>query len=156
MSFTRRTTLRLAACAASLLAVPGSLVRALAATNVLSHTDATEAIRAFTRGRKPVQGRITLDIPVAADNANAVPISVRVDSPMTKNSYCEEVLIVAEQNPRPAACTFAFSPEISVPHLATRIRVAESQPIRAFARMNDGSVFTAEQDIIVTIGGCGE
>lgn len=156
MSFTRRATLRLAAYAAGILAVPASLAQALASSSVLSHTDATEAINAFTRGRKPAEGRIILDIPVAADNANAVPIGIRVDSPMTKESYCEEVLIVAEQNPRPAACTFAFSPEISVPHLATRIRVAESQAIRVFARMNDGSVFMAEQDIIVTIGGCGE
>jgi sulfur-oxidizing protein SoxY len=156
MFLTRRATLRLAAYAAGLLAIPASLVRALASTAVLSQTDVAEAIRAFTRGRKPVAGRIDLDVPVAADNANAVPINIRVDSPMTKASYCEEVLIVAERNPRPAACTFAFSPEISVPHLATRIRVAESQAIRVFARMSDGSVFMAEQDIIVTIGGCGE
>ena len=35
------------------------------------------------------------------------------------------------------------------------VRLAETQHIIALARMNDGAVFMARQEIIVTIGGCG-
>jgi sulfur-oxidizing protein SoxY len=37
----------------------------------------------------------------------------------------------------------------------TRIRLAETQNIIELAKMNDGSVFRAEKEVKVTIGGCG-
>lgn len=149
LRFSRRTALRFAAGFAAALAMPAGIGRALA------RSGAKEAIAAFTNGRTPAAGRIELDLPFTADNANAVPVDIQVDSPMTADSYCEEVLLIAEKNPRPVVCTFRFSPGLVVPQVATRIRLGESQNVTVLAKMNDGSVFMASKAIVVTIGGCG-
>ena len=57
-----------------------------------------EAIKAFTRGKEPVKGRVKLELPEIAENGNTVPMTVSVDGPMTAESYVEEVMIVAEGN----------------------------------------------------------
>ncbi|GAN46064.1 sulfur-oxidizing protein SoxY [Methylobacterium sp. PvP062] len=113
-----------------------------------------EAIKAFTRGKEPVKGRVKLELPEIAENGNTVPMTVSVDGPMTAESYVEEVMIVAEGNPNPGVISFHFTPS-SVAEANTRIRLAETQNVIAVARMNDGSVFSDVRQVKVTIGGCG-
>nr|WP_137830673.1 thiosulfate oxidation carrier protein SoxY [Methylobacterium sp. L1A1] len=113
-----------------------------------------EAIKAFTRGREPVKGKVKLELPEIAENGNTVPMTVSVDVPMTEDSFVEEVMIVAEGNPNPGVISFHFSPS-SVAEANTRIRLAETQNVVAIARMNDGSVFSDVRQVKVTIGGCG-
>ena len=116
--------------------------------------EAQEAAAEFLGGKTPANGRIEFDIPFTADNANSVPIGIRVDSPMTAENFCSEVLVIAEKNPRPKVCSFKFEPGLAVPHLSTRIRLAESQTVQVFAKMNDGSVFVARKAVTVTTGAC--
>jgi sulfur-oxidizing protein SoxY len=113
-----------------------------------------DIIAEFTGGKTPAAGRVELDIPFTADNANSVPVGIRVDSPMTAEKFCSEILLIAEKNPRPKVCSFKFEPGLSVPHLSTRIRLAESQTVQAFAKMNDGSVFVSRKAVTVTTGAC--
>lgn len=141
----RRQTFRLFGWALAAFA----LVRPLRA-----EAQAQDPIAAFTGGKTPVAGRIELDIPFTADNGNSVPIGIKVDSPMTTENYCSEVLVVAEKNPRPKVCSFAFAPGLGVPYLTTRIRLAESQNVQVFAKMNDGSVFMTRKAVTVTTGAC--
>lgn len=116
--------------------------------------ESQSVIADFTGGKTPASGRIEFDIPFTADNANSVPIGIRVESPMTAENYCSEILVLAEKNPRPKVCSFKFEPGLSVPYLSTRIRLAESQNVAVFAKMNDGSVFVARKAITVTTGAC--
>jgi len=109
----------------------------------------------FAAGKTPQQGKVELEIPFTADNPNAVPVGLKVDSPMTEASYCREVALIAEGNPRPLVCRFSFTPGLSVPQLSTRIRLAETQHVTLLAKMNDGSVFITRKEITVTAGGCG-
>lgn len=109
----------------------------------------------FAAGKTPQQGRLDLDVPFTADNPNAVPVTIKIDSPMTAESYCREVILIAEGNPRPLVCRFTFTPGLSVPQVATRIRLADTQHVTLLARMNDGSVFIARKQVTVTAGGCG-
>ncbi|MBY0530758.1 MAG: thiosulfate oxidation carrier protein SoxY [Xanthobacteraceae bacterium] len=129
---------------------------ALAAMALLraSRAEAQGAAAEFLGGKIPASGKIEFDIPFTADNANSVPVGIRVDSPMTADNYCSEVLVIAEKNPRPKVCSFKFEPGLSVPHLSTRIRLAESQTVSVFAKMNDGSVFVARKAVTVTSGAC--
>ncbi|WP_438345759.1 thiosulfate oxidation carrier protein SoxY [Methylorubrum populi] len=113
-----------------------------------------EAIKAFTRGKEPVRGKVRLELPEIAENGNTVPMTVSVDVPMTEESFVEEVMIVAEGNPNPGVISFHFTPS-SVAEANTRIRLAETQNVVAIARMNDGSVFSDVRQVKVTIGGCG-
>ncbi|KQQ14199.1 thiosulfate oxidation carrier protein SoxY [Methylobacterium sp. Leaf123] len=113
-----------------------------------------EAIKAFTRGKEPVRGKVRLELPEIAENGNTVPMTVTVEAPMTEESFVEEVMILAEGNPNPGVISFRFTPS-SVAEANTRIRLAETQNVIALARMNDGSVFSDVKQVKVTIGGCG-
>ena len=146
-TFNRRQTLALGAGAMS-VAVLGPLPG-------LAKNDSEEAIKKFTGGKTPVQGKIKLDLPEIAENGNTVPMTVTVESPMTEQSHVTDVLIVADENPRSGVVTFHFSPASGVAEANTRIRLAATQDVIAVARMNDGSFFMASKQVKVTIGGCG-
>jgi sulfur-oxidizing protein SoxY len=121
----------------------------------LAKNDVDEAIKKFTGGKTPAQGRVKLDLPEIAENGNTVPMTVSVESPMTAQSHVTEVLVVADENPRAGIATFHFSPASGVAEANTRIRLAKTQNVIAVAKMNDGSFFTASKQVKVTIGGCG-
>jgi sulfur-oxidizing protein SoxY len=148
-TMTRRQALALGAGAA--LAATASLrfTSAQAAQN-----DSAELIKKFTGGKEPAKGRVKLDLPEIAENGNTVPMTVTVESPMTKDSHVQEVLIVAAGNPNGGVARFTFTP-MSLPEANTRIRLAETQDVIAVAKMSDGSFFMDSKQVKVTIGGCG-
>jgi len=117
--------------------------------------DAQDLVTKFTGGKKPQEARVKLDLPEIAENGNTVPMTVSVESPMTDQAYCSEVLVVADGNPRGGVVRFHFSPANGVAEANTRIRLAETQNITAVAKMNDGSCYMAVKQVKVTIGGCG-
>jgi sulfur-oxidizing protein SoxY len=133
----------------------GAAALGLPAGPALAANDANEAIQKFTGGKKPVEGKIKLDLPEIAENGNTVPMTVTVDSPMTEQSHVTDVLVLADGNPRAGVATFHFSPASGQAEANTRIRLAASQNIIAIAKMNDGSFFMASKPVKVTIGGCG-
>jgi sulfur-oxidizing protein SoxY len=147
LTFNRRQTLALGAGVAA--------VAMFGAAPALAKNDADEAIKKFTGGKVPVQGKVKLDLPEIAENGNTVPMTVTVESPMTAQSHVTDVLIVANENPRSGVVTFHFSPASGVAEANTRIRLAATQDVIAVAKMNDGSVFMASKQVKVTIGGCG-
>ena len=103
-NFNRRQALALGSGAIS-VAVLGVSSNPAQAKN-----DADEAIKKFTGGKTPVQGKVKLDLPEIAENGNTVPMTVTVESPMTEQSHVTEVLIVADENPRSGIVTFHFLP----------------------------------------------
>ena len=117
--------------------------------------DSADLVKAFTGGKTPAAGKVTIDMPEIAENGNTVPMTIMVDSPMTEQSYVTDVLVVADGNPRGGVVTFHFTPMSGAAEANTRIRLAKSQKITAVAKMNDGSFYTASKDVKVTIGGCG-
>lgn len=133
----------------------GVFVVSLAGAPVLAQGAVKSIIDEFAAGKTPQQGRLELELPFTADNPNAVPVTIKIDSPMTAESYCREVMLIAEGNPRPLVCRFAFTPGLAVPQVATRIRLADTQHVTLLAKMNDGSVFISRKQITVTAGGCG-
>lgn len=145
--FNRRQALAIGAGAMGALA--------LGAPQAWAKNDADEAIKKFTGGKSPTQGKVKLDLPEIAENGNTVPMTVSVESPMTPESHVTDVLIVADGNPRPGVATFHFSPASGVAEANTRIRLASTQDVIAVAKMNDGSFFIASKQVKVTIGGCG-
>ena len=146
--FNRREALALAAGAAGMVALG-------APQAAYAKNDADEAIKKFTGGKTPVEGKVKLDLPEIAENGNTVPMTVTVDSPMTEQSHVTEVLVVANENPRSGVVTFHFSPASGVAEANTRIRLAATQDVIAVAKMNDGSFYMASKQVKVTIGGCG-
>jgi len=148
-NFNRRQALALGAGAMT------AAVFGASSSPALAKNDAEEAIKKFTGGKTPVQGKIKLDLPEIAENGNTVPMTVTVESPMTEQSHVTDVLIVADENPRSGVVTFHFSPASGVAEANTRIRLAATQDVIAVAKMNDGSFFMSSKQVKVTIGGCG-
>lgn len=112
-------------------------------------------IMAFTGGKKPGAGKITLTAPEIAENGNTVPVTVSVDSKMTDGDLVQSVMLVADANPLPTVATFNFTALSGVATATTRMRLAKTQNVIAVVKMADGSVFMDQKQVKVTIGGCG-
>ena len=128
----------------------------LGSSRVFATAEEVEAaIKSIVGDAEITQGALTLIIPQIAENGFSVPVSVTVESAMTKDSYVESVTIFAEENPNPEAITFNFTENSGEVFAATRMRLASTQNVVAVAKLNDGTVFTDSRYVEVTIGGCG-
>lgn len=110
---------------------------------------------AFLNGATPVDAGLELILPALGDNPAAVPVQVRVTEPITEDSWCEEIILLAERNPIPVASHFRFTKASGAAEVAVRVRLIESMKLRALARMNDGRFLQASAEITVAAGGCG-
>ena len=145
---TRRQSLAMGAGALALAAAPG-------ATRAQTLDKAMAEIKAFTGGAEPARGRVALDLPEIAENGNAVPIVVSVESPMSTEDFVEKLIVVTSANPFTRALAASFTPASGRAELTTRIRLAATQEVFAVARMHGGQFFMDSRVVKVTIGGCG-
>lgn len=129
---------------------------AIVAFGSTAYAKATEdAIAAFVGDADVAEGALSLTAPEIAENGNSVPVEVMVDSAMEGDDMVEEIMVLAAGNPNPGVATFKFGPLSGEARASTRIRLAKTQDVMAFARMKDGSIHKAARTIKVTIGGCG-
>ena len=112
------------------------------------------AIDAFTGGRAPRDGRVTLDIAPLIDNGNVVPVAIRVQSPMTASDHVQRIALFTELNPLPEVAVFHLGPRNGRAEVATRMRLATTQTVTALALMNDGSAWQQKVDVIVALAAC--
>ncbi|MDP6785515.1 MAG: thiosulfate oxidation carrier protein SoxY [Rhodospirillales bacterium] len=122
-----------------------------------SPREAKKRLAELTGGAPAKKGRVKVTLPKITDQAAWVPISVAVDSPMTKDDHVAQIHILAERNTVPRVATYYLGPANGRAKLSTRIRVKKSQIITAAAVMSDGSVFVgkARCKIVSGAGGCG-
>ena len=104
---------------------------------------------------KPIEGKLTLELPEIAENGNTVPLTVSVESPMTANDYVKAIHVIATENPQPGVATFRFSPLSGKASAATRMRLARTQEVIGLAELSDGKFLLGRRTVKVTIGGCG-
>ena len=128
---------------------------ALVARNAFATADqAREWLGALAKGAAK-DGKVTLKAPEIAENGNAVPLTVSVDSEMSDKSYVKAIYVAADGNPNPGVAVYEFSPLSGKAEVSMRVRLSQTQKIVAVAEMNDGSLYTASREVKVTIGGCG-
>ncbi len=150
MKLNKREFLTLGAGSVAFLAVGG------VATQVVAEAGETEKqIKAFAGGKEVKSGKVSLTTPEIAENGNTVPISVDVESPMTKDDHVASVMLLADGNPLPGVATFHFSHMSGEASATTRIRLAKTQNVIAVAKMSNGDVYMDKKEVKVTIGGCG-
>jgi sulfur-oxidizing protein SoxY len=118
--------------------------------------DATQAIDKILSSQSAKIGRVTLEIPPLVENGNLVTMKVSVQSPMTEADYVRAIHIVAEGNPLPNVVSFFLSPRAGRAAITTRIRLGDSQRVRAIAQMNDGSFWQGDAATLVTLAACTE
>jgi len=114
------------------------------------------ALDRFAGGVVPQEGGVHLDMPDMVENGNAVPVTVRVDSPMTAADHVVAIALFTGRNPLPEVAEFRLGPANGLAQVATRIRLATSQKVVAAARMADGRVRTRHMDVLVTLAACVE
>jgi sulfur-oxidizing protein SoxY len=116
--------------------------------------DAVELIRRLT-GETPVASdRLRLVMPRTFPNGYTVPLSIEIKSPMTESDHVRYVRVVAPRNPLIEVATFHFVPERSLPHVSTRIRLAEPQFILAVAELNNSVLLMTKTWVDVATNGC--
>lgn len=116
--------------------------------------DLQAAVRDFTGGETPRQGRVHLDIAPLVENGNTVPLGVSADSAMTQADHVSAIAIFNERNPQRDVAVFHLTPRSGRASVSTRIRLANSQTLVAVARMSDGSYWATSVYVIVTLAGC--
>jgi sulfur-oxidizing protein SoxY len=148
---TRRRFLVEAACVAGGLAlvsvVPSGSARATPATmrTAMKNVVGEATVR---------KGKVTMDLPPLIENGNAVSLSVAVDSPMTAEDYVKAIHVFNEKNPQPNVVSVHLGPRAGKANIATRIRLADSQKVIAIAEMSDGSFWSDEVEVVVTLAAC--
>jgi sulfur-oxidizing protein SoxY len=109
------------------------------------------AIKTFTGGAAPQEGKVRFEIAQLIDNGNAVPITVAVDNGAGRVAA---IAIFNEKNPHTDVAVFTLGPRAGKAEVSTRIRLATSQRLIAIARMDDGSYWSKSVDVIVTLAAC--
>jgi len=113
------------------------------------------AISALTNGAPITPGRVSLVLPELAENGNIVSLAVTVDSPMTEADHVKAIHIFSELNPITTVVRFHLSPRAGPnPTVNTNIRLADSQRVTAIAAMSDGSFWSGDASVVITIAAC--
>ena len=121
----------------------------------LAETDElTQALSAYTAGRKVTEGKVKLEIAELVDNGNVVPITVSVTSPMTAANHVKAIAVFNEKNPQRETVKFDLGPRYGKAEVSTRIRLATTQKLVAVAHMSDGTFWSHTVDVIVTLAAC--
>ena len=115
-----------------------------------------EAIRNVIGESNLQKGRVTLDVPPLVENGNAVPVTIIVESPMSEADHVKAIHVFNEKNPQPHVITVALGPRAGKARVATRIKLADAQRVVGIAEMSDGSFWTGEANVVVTIAACVE
>lgn len=109
----------------------------------------------LTKGTKPTEGKMRLDVPEIAENGNTVPFLITADSPMTAENHVKSIHLLSTENPQAGVAAFHFSPTSGKAVVSSRMRLSKSQDIVALAELSDGKLWVARTKVTVTIGGCG-
>jgi sulfur-oxidizing protein SoxY len=106
-------------------------------------------------GEAPVnKGRVKIDLPPLIENGNAVPLTLTCESPMTADNHVKAIHVFTEKNPQPNVISLRMGPRAGRATVATRMRLADSQKVIAIAQMSDGSFWSDELDVVVTLAAC--
>jgi sulfur-oxidizing protein SoxY len=145
---TRRTAL------AGSIGAMGLLV--LRAPVFATPTELAGAIAEFTGNSSVQRGRVKLDLSPLVENGNSVSVSVKAESPMTAQDHVRAMAIFTEQNPQPNVITVKLGPRAGRAFVNTRMRLATSQKVIAVAGFSDGSFWSDQVEVIVTLAACVE
>ena len=115
---------------------------------------AAEALKKVVGGAQLRTGKVKLDIPPLIDNGNAVPLTVTVDSPMTKEDHVKAIHVLTERNPQPYVLTVHLGPRAGRARISTRARIGDTGAVTAIAQMSDGSFWADRVEVVVTLSAC--
>lgn len=140
------------------LAATALLRPALAAAQLSTapNTDMAAVIAEKTRGAAIQLGRVILGIPQIAESGLQVFTTISVDSPMTADDHVKAIHLFSEKNPIAHITSFHFGPRAGRAKVSTNVRLGASQRVIAIAEMSNGTFWSDEKSVVVTIAACVE
>src|SRR4051794_612045 len=142
---TRREVLRTSGAVALGAALPGR-------ANALGQMET--AIRRVVGEATIRKGKVTLDLPPLVENGNTVPMTVSVDSPMTREDHVKAIHVFNEKNPQANVISMRLGPRAGRAQVSTRIRLAGTQKLMAIAEMSGGSCWSDTQEVVIPLAAC--
>jgi sulfur-oxidizing protein SoxY len=105
--------------------------------------------------RDIVEGKtvIELRIPLRAEDAGVVPISINAKIPQTDARYIKRMYVFVDKNPKPLAGEFELTPAMGKADLAMRLRINEYTTVRVVAETNRGELYM-DSGFTRASGGC--
>jgi len=94
-------------------------------------------------------GDIKLKAPAIAENGAVTPITVDASG----IDGVESISILASKNPTSLVCEYSFSAN-AIGYVSTRIKMGKTMNVIAVVKAG-GKLLKAQQEVKVTIGGCG-
>lgn len=129
-------------------------LRVARAQSVMIYTPLETLVAPITRGALLRRGRVRLELPILAENGNAVPLRVSVDSPMSQAEHVRSLWLLSDRNPVRQMAHFRLGPWSARAQVDTRVRLAGSQRVTALAQLSDDSFWYSQADITVTLSAC--
>src|SRR3954453_15535799 len=145
VTITRRDALKAGAVAAAGAALP---------TQAAALGQMETAIRRVIGEAEIRKGKVMLDLPPLVENGNTVPMTISVDSPMTKDNYVKAIHVFNEKNPQANVISAQLSPRAGKATISTRIRLAGTQKLMAIAELSDRTYWSDTADVVVTLAAC--
>ena len=112
------------------------------------------ALQAILNGAAMRKGRVRLELPRVAEDGHSVPLTVRVDSPMSDADHVRRIDLVSEKNPVPLMATFFLGPHMGRAEIESRVRLNGTQRVTAIAQLSDGSFWFDAADVVVEESAC--
>ncbi len=94
-------------------------------------------------------GDVKLKAPAIAENGAVTPVTVDA----TGIDGVESISILASKNPQPMVCEYSFAGSAQG-FVSTRIKMGQTMNVIAVVKAG-GKLLKAQQEVKVTIGGCG-
>lgn len=155
MNVKRRTLLKgtLATGAFTVAAAAGLLkpARVLAAEwpkNAFEAKSVDEAVKTLYGASATQSKDITIKAPIQAENGAVVPISVSTTLPNV-----ESIGIMVKENANPLVANVSLS-NGAAGYFSARMKMAKTSDVNVFVKAG-GKLYSATQQIKVTVGGCG-
>src|ERR1700704_2242798 len=98
-------------------------------------------------------GVISIEMPVRAEDAAIVPVTLRATLPPGDARRVVAITLVIDQNPAPMAARFELGPDASVSEISTRVRVNNYTDVHAVAELSDGQLYMTKTYVKAS-GGC--
>ncbi len=117
------------------------------AFNAKTTDDALNAL--YGASNATTSGDVVLKAPAIAENGAVTPVTVDASG----ITGVESITILASKNPIPLVCEYTFG-AAAVGYVSTRIKMGQTMDVIAVVNAG-GKLLKAEQEVKVTIGGCG-
>ena len=144
----RRSVLRAITGALAAAVVLPKMAWAAWSESAMAADKATDAMQSlFGTSDNTASDQVTLKAPEIAENGAVVPLEVRTSLP------AEQIAIFIEKNPLPLAVSASIGTG-AAGLVKTRVRMGETSNVIAVVK-SGGQLYSATQEVKVTIGGCG-